>query len=159
MKSKVIYRAAQDLDQNAIVTFQMAMALETENLKLDLGACTQGVRALFENPHRGKYYVAERGDAVIGSILIIPEWSDWRNGEVWWIHSVYLIPEERGNKIFSSFYKFIQTLALSDKGIRGLRLYVDKTNLNAQAVYKKLGMSNHHYDLYEWMATTAPDQS
>ena len=151
MKPEATFRAARNDDQSTIVSFQMAMALETENLRLDLDTCTNGVRAIFEKPHHGKYYVAEQGDTVIGSILIIPEWSDWRNGDVWWIHSVYLIPSERGNKVFSSFYRFIQNLALADKTVRGLRLYVDKTNHSAQKVYKKLGMSNHHYELYEWM--------
>ena len=30
-------------------------------------------------------------------------------------------------------------------------LYVDKTNTSAQKVYEKLGMENHHYEMYEWM--------
>lgn len=34
---------------------------------------------------------------------------------------------------------------------RGIRLYVDKTNDIAQKVYKRLGMENHHYEMFEWM--------
>jgi hypothetical protein len=33
----------------------------------------------------------------------------------------------------------------------GLRLYVDKSNKDAQSVYQTMGMTGEHYDLYEWL--------
>jgi GNAT superfamily N-acetyltransferase len=144
------FREANLEDQSKIVSFQIEMAMESESLRLDLKTCTLGVNAVFKNPHLGTYYVAEQDQEVIASLLVIPEWSDWRNGSVWWIHSVYVIPEARRNGVFSNFYEFIQRVG-QVRDIRGLRLYVDKGNTSAQAVYKKLGMTNHHYDLYETM--------
>lgn len=143
-------REATPADENLIVTFQLAMAWETEGLKLDLETCTRGVNAVFKNPQYGKYFVAEKLGQVVGSLLIIPEWSDWRNAVVWWIHSVYIIPSERKNGIFSILYRFIQERSLVD-GVRGLRLYVDHRNHHAQAVYKHLGMTDEHYSMFEWM--------
>ena len=151
MNSGVLFREARRKDQGVIVEFQLEMARETERLKLDPQVVSKGVAEVFESPYRGTYYVAERSGLVIGSLLIIPEWSDWRNGEVWWIHSVFLQSSERGKKIFTAFYQFIKDLCQKGKNTRGLRLYVDKTNAHAQQVYQKLGMTNHHYDLYEWM--------
>jgi GNAT superfamily N-acetyltransferase len=145
------FRAAKAEDQSKIVKFQLDMAFESESLQLDFETCTQGVRAVFENPHFGTYYVGETDQEVIASLLIIPEWSDWRNGVVWWIHSVYVVPAARRSGVFSNFYKFIQNQGRTCANIRGLRLYVDKRNTAAQAVYKKLGMTDHHYELYEQM--------
>jgi GNAT superfamily N-acetyltransferase len=137
-------------DAQTIVNFQLTMAMETENLKLDLATVTAGVQAIFDNPERGKYFVAELDGKVVASLLIIPEWSDWRNGFVWWIHSVYVEPKLRGQKIFSQMYEFIKAKTTSE-GSRGLRLYVEKTNLKAQRVYQNLGMTKEHYELYEWL--------
>ncbi len=153
MQKKIICREAHLKDQSVIVKFQLAMALETENLKLDPDICRKGVDAVFKNSHLGKYFVAEKNEKVLGVLLVIPEWSDWRNGAIWWIHSVYVIPTERSQGVFSFLYRTIQEQGMQENAFRGIRLYVDKTNIRAQAVYAKLGMSNHHYELFEWMRT------
>jgi GNAT superfamily N-acetyltransferase len=152
------FREANLSDHAKITEFQLAMALETEGMRLDGAACSEGVLAILRNPHLGSYYVAEvdKVDAtapreVVACLLIIREWSDWRNGCVWWIHSVYVIPSIRKNGVFKDFFKFIQRQGEITENIRGLRLYVDKRNQAAQNVYKKLGMDSQHYDLYEWM--------
>ncbi len=83
----------------------------------------------------------------------VPEWSDWRNGTVWWIHSVYVEPSLRGRGTYSGLYRHVQALVTQDESLRGLRLYVDRRNASAQKVYSKLGMSDEHYQLFEWMKT------
>jgi GNAT superfamily N-acetyltransferase len=153
MAETIICRRGEPKDHADITRFQVAMALETENLRLDPETCSQGVRAVFDRPHLGQYFVCVKAARVVGSLLIIPEWSDWRNGMVWWIHSVFVTPEERGSGIFRTLYDHVRSLVEQDPGLRGLRLYVDKTNLSAQKVYTKIGMSDEHYLLYEWMKT------
>lgn len=148
--SNPLIRPAVPADAGAIAEFQIAMALETENLVLDREICSAGVRAVFDDPARGRYLVAELDGRVIGSTLVTYEWSDWRNGMVWWIHSVYVVPEGRGKGVFSQLYRHLQSLA-RESGVRGIRLYVDKSNTAAQRVYEKLGMNGEHYHLYEWM--------
>lgn len=146
-----VFRPARPEDQTLIAKFQLAMAWETEAMRLDAETCAEGVRAVFARPALGRYHVAEQAGQVIGSLLIVPEWSDWRNGTVWWVHSVYLRPETRGQKIFGQFYRYVQELTRTTDGIRGLRLYVDRRNQHAQKVYRALGMNSEHYELYEWM--------
>jgi ribosomal protein S18 acetylase RimI-like enzyme len=147
----MIYRKAQIEDATAIQSFQQAMAWETEKLTLDEKTLELGVQAVFQNPALGQYHVCVNGSKVIGSLLLTTEWSDWRNGTVWWLHSLYFMPEYRGQGLFSKMYRYVQDLANADKNIRGIRLYVDNTNTNAQGVYKKLGMNGDHYRLFEWM--------
>jgi ribosomal protein S18 acetylase RimI-like enzyme len=150
MSPQHLFRRARTEDSAAILEFQIAMAWETEKMKLDRGTVTLGIAEVFKHEHRGRYYVAELSGQVVGSLLIIPEWSDWRNGEVWWIHSLYVVPERRGQGVYRGLYAFLKKIAQENK-VRGLRLYVDKTNTSAQAVYRKLGMTDEHYSLFESM--------
>ena len=86
-------RKAQRSDRDAIVGFQIEMAWETERCKLDLATVIKGVEAVLGNEHLGSYYVAIVKNEVVGSLLTTYEWSDWRNGTVLWIQSVYVDPE------------------------------------------------------------------
>ena len=145
------YRDATAEDASAIVDFQQAMARETEDVSLDRDICTRGVQAVFDDPSRGRYFVAEAGGRVVGSLLITYEWSDWRNGVVWWIQSVYVQPEWRKQGIYAGMYEQVQRIAAGDERVKGIRLYVDRRNAPAQAVYRRLGMNGEHYLVFEWM--------
>jgi ribosomal protein S18 acetylase RimI-like enzyme len=138
-------------DIPVIADYQIKMAFETENMKLDPSTVEKGVSAVFDDPGKGKYWLAEVKGEVVGCLLTIPEWSDWRNGTVLWIHSVYVKPEFRKHGIYRKLYSHLKSMVNESKDLRGLRLYVDKTNATAQKVYETLGMSGEHYHLFEWM--------
>ncbi|MBV9497484.1 MAG: GNAT family N-acetyltransferase [Acidobacteria bacterium] len=127
------------------------MARETEGVELDGPTVDRGVRAVFADEKLGRYYVAAVDDDVVASLLITPEWSDWRNGMVWWIQSVYVRPDFRGKRVYAGLYDFIRARVDADANIRGIRLYVDRTNTSAQEVYRRLGMDGDHYQVFEWM--------
>jgi GNAT superfamily N-acetyltransferase len=143
-------RKAISSDAAVIIDFQQKMAWETEHLKLVPGIITKGVSAVFENPIRGQYWVAEDDGNIIASLLITYEWSDWRNTNVWWFQSVYVLPDYRRRGIFRSMYSNIRSEA-ARQGIAGLRLYVETNNSRAQQTYEALGMHSEHYKMYEWM--------
>lgn len=145
------YRAARRDDAEAIAAFQEAMARETEGLSLDGPTVRRGVRAVFDDPSKGVYHVAEDGGAVVASLLVTYEWSDWRDGVVWWIQSVYVAPEARGKKVYSGLYASVKAAAWADPKVRGLRLYVDNRNAAARKVYEALGMDGGHYSVFEAM--------
>jgi RimJ/RimL family protein N-acetyltransferase len=140
-------RPARLEDAGTIVDFQVRMARETEALELDLPTVTRGVQAVFEDPSKGRYWVAESGGQVVGSLLTIYEWSDWRNGTVLWIQSVYVPLELRGGGI----YEHLRERVLASPDLMGIRLYVDRRNAAAQRVYERLGMSREHYETFEWL--------
>ncbi len=144
-------REARLEDAGHIIDFQIRMARETEEIELDRATCTRGVYSIFEDPGLGRYFVAEMDNMVVGSLMITSEWSDWRNGTVWWIQSVYVVPDARGGGVYRSLYEYIKHLVATSESIRGIRLYVDTRNTAAQAVYRKLGMSGEHYRVFEWM--------
>jgi ribosomal protein S18 acetylase RimI-like enzyme len=137
-------------DALTIIDFQQRMAWETEQFVLKHEIVTKGVKAVFEVPARGQYWVAEENGTVVASLLITYEWSDWRNTNVWWIQSVYVLPEFRRTGIFRSMYCFIKEES-GKENVAGLRLYVEKNNSVAQNTYEALGMKSEHYTMYEWL--------
>jgi GNAT superfamily N-acetyltransferase len=148
---RVKYRLASADEAEMIKDFQIAMALETEALVLEPSIVLKGVQTVFKHPDRGTYHICECDEKIVGCLLIINEWSDWRNAFVWWIHSLYILPAFRGKKIFSGFFNYIQKLVDSNDEVRGLRLYVDKRNIHAKRVYEKMKMRSDHYELFERM--------
>jgi GNAT superfamily N-acetyltransferase len=144
-------RKAKLSDCEHIVDLQLAMARETEGLELDRDIASKGVRGVFEEPSRGIYWVAEEQGEILGVLLAIQEWSDWRNGTVLWIHSLYVVPKARGHGVFKKLYLNLKEKVEQSPELVGLRLYVDKKNKAAQKIYEKLGMRRDHYELYEWL--------
>ncbi|GAB4321275.1 MAG: GNAT family N-acetyltransferase [Bacteroidales bacterium] len=137
-------------DIPVICDFQVAMALETENIQLATGTVRRGVEAVFDHPERGTYWVYRDQNRTVASLLITPEWSDWRNKNFLWIQSVYVHPQFRGQGIFRKLYNHIKEMVMADPDIAGLRLYVDQENTPALSTYKKVGMTQSHYLFFEW---------
>ena len=146
---EIHYRGGGRDDANAIVDFQQAMARETEEVALDRDVVTRGVQAVLDDPSRGRYFVGVAEGRVVASLLITYEWSDWRNGVVWWIQSVYVVPEFRKRGVYAGLYEHVKQTA--DPSVKGIRLYVDRRNKSAQEVYRRLGMNGEHYLVFEWM--------
>jgi ribosomal protein S18 acetylase RimI-like enzyme len=147
----MMVRLATKMDTATIAEFQLAMARETENLVLDKSLLVHGIDNLVGDTAKGSYYVAEENEEVIGCLMTTYEWSDWRNGNVVWIQSVYIAKEHRGKGVYKKMYQHIQQLVTLSTDFKGIRLYVDKTNVNAQKVYQQLGMNGEHYQVFEWM--------
>ena len=127
------------------------MAWETEQYKLDRETVLKGVNAVFNNDKLGVYYVALIGERVVGSLLTTYEWSDWRNGTVLWIQSVFVDLTHRKKGVYGALYNHVKTAVSSDRSLKGIRLYVDESNINAMEVYTRLGMNGEHYRVFEWM--------
>ncbi|HEX8040161.1 MAG TPA: GNAT family N-acetyltransferase [Chryseosolibacter sp.] len=138
-------------DIPVIAEFQIRLAAETESVHLDRALVSTGIHALFNDPSKGTYYVAESGAEVAGCFLITYEWSDWRNAMIWWLQSVYVAEPERKKGVFRKMHEYIIETISNDPAIAGLRLYVEKSNVRAQAVYRSLGMDGDHYTVFEWM--------
>lgn len=142
-------RLGQIRDTAALTRFNVAMAWETEQKRLDEVTVAGGVRTLIDNASAGFYLVAEHGGQVVAGLLVTYEWSDWRNGVFWWIQSVYVLPEYRRRGVFTRLYRHVESMARARGDVCGLRLYVEQNNAAAQATYKNLGMDETHYDVYE----------
>jgi GNAT superfamily N-acetyltransferase len=145
----VLIRRGTPADVPTIVEFNRRLAHETENKVLDTDVLTRGVRATFDDPHKGPYYVAEEEGQVVGQMQITFEWSDWRNGWMWWIQGVYVRAEARRRGVFRALYEHVYQAARADPEVIALRLYVERDNHAAQRTYEGLGMTRTGYLLYE----------
>ena len=151
----MIVRLAVLSDLEAIVSGNLALAQETERVRLDPATLHEGVRALLEARAPGRYWVGELDGSVVSQLLVTFEWSDWRNRMVWWIQSVYVAPGARRRGLFRALYDTARREAHAG-GAAGLRLYVDATNTRAQEVYAALGMNGDHYRVFEDMFAEPP---
>jgi len=147
----VSIRPATLEDRDRIALFNMALARETEGRDLDRKTVRAGIEAQVKDPARGRYFLAESEDGeVIGQIAVTTEWSDWRNGEVWWVQNVYISRAHRREGVYRALHAYVRELALRQKAV-GLRLYVDRDNEAAQRTYASLAMLPSHYRIYEEM--------
>lgn len=144
-------RRGNSADADVLAAFNAAMALETEERKLDGPTLLRGVQMLLADEQRGAYFVAEEcaTKRLAGQLLITREWSDWRAGEFWWIQSVYVRPEDRRQGVFRQLMQHVEQAARQDNLCTGLRLYVDGSNQSAKQVYQTLGWCKTHYQVME----------
>jgi GNAT superfamily N-acetyltransferase len=147
--SEILIRPATLEDAEFLVQGNASMALETEGRSLDIHTLRAGVCAVFDDPARGFYLIAEIGGKAVGQMMITYEWSDWRNANFWWIQSVYTLPESRGRGVFKALYAYADSLARQLGGVCGLRLYVEAHNQRAQSAYLRCGMSEAIYRMFE----------
>lgn len=146
----MLIRLAEPADALAIVDFNQRMARETENKELPSEIITVGVNAVFSDQQKGFYVVAETEfKEIVGCLMITFEWSDWRGQWFWWIQSVYVRTDMRGQGAYRKLYEWVKAESTRKGDVCGIRLYVEKENLKAQQVYKKLGMEETHYLMYE----------
>nr|WP_221265777.1 GNAT family N-acetyltransferase [Oleiagrimonas soli] len=124
------------------------MAAETEHKTLDRAVLTAGVRGVLDESRRGFYLIAERDGEAVGSLLVTYEWSDWRNGDFFWIQSVYVVESARRSGVFRALYTAVEQRA-REAGAVGMRLYVEHENHRAQKTYEGLGMQRCDYHMYE----------
>jgi GNAT superfamily N-acetyltransferase len=130
--------------------------METEGLHLDPTCVIPGVTALLADPAKGIYYVAEIGGKVAGQLMTTYEWSDWRNGNIWWIQSVYVKQEFRRQGVFRELFKHLESLARQQKEVRALRLYMHRDNSAARNSYEHLGMHRTQYEVFEMEFQASP---
>ena len=146
---EITIRPATPTDAAAIAANNRATAFETEGWEIGADLAIAGVRAILDKPSRGFYLVAEVDGAVVGQCMVTYEWSDWRNGEFWWIQSVYVRPDHRNHGIFTRLFRTVEAMAEARPEVTGLRLYVEVANAIAQAAYTRLGMRRAPYVLLE----------
>jgi GNAT superfamily N-acetyltransferase len=151
-------REAEATDAPLLARWAQAMALETEHKHLDPEVLLAGVVAGIADAAKARYFVAMQDAALaghetigiaLGSLMLTREWSDWRNGDWWWIQSVYVEPAHRRQGVFAALYRHVEQQARTTPGVIGLRLYVERDNAVAQRTYAALGMRDAGYAIYE----------
>ena len=136
-------------DTQVLADFNINMAYQTERIKLIPEVTRAGVETMIKNPQMEFYLVAEDQGEIAASLMVTTEWSDWRNGLLWWKQSVYVRPQNRRRGLYRQLYQQVKSIAESETNVCGFRLYVEQGNSAAQATYRSLGMVETAYKLYQ----------
>lgn len=147
--NELTIRPATPADLPALVAASCALAAETEGRRLAEPIVRRGTQRVLADPRLGRYYVAELAGEVVGQLLITYEVSDWRDGVFWWIQSVYVQPMARKAGVYRALHEYVAGAARRTVGVCGLRLYVDRGNTRAQAVYRQVGLRETDYAMFE----------
>jgi ribosomal protein S18 acetylase RimI-like enzyme len=145
----IVVRAARAADLERLVEWNLGLARETEDRELPVAVLRRAIERAHGAPARGRYFVAESGGEAAGALLVTTEWSDWRDGWLWWIQSVYVDPAHRGRGAYRALHEHVRAEARARGDVAGLRLYVERDNERAQRLYRSLGMEETAYRLYE----------
>ena len=141
----ITIRPAQPDDWPTIAEFNRRLAEETEGTTLRRELIEPGVRRLLDDPHKGRYFLACDGDRIIGQVMHTREWSDWRNGDIWWLQSVYIHADYRRQGIFRRLFETLLAEAEADPDVVGIRLYVENENTEAHATYERMNFQRGGY--------------
>ena len=142
-------RQAASTDVETIALFNISLCRETEGRELEPVTVTNGVRRFVSEPNRGRYFVAVIDGEVVGQAAHTFEWSDWRNGEIWWIQSVYVNPDFRSKGVFRTLFMYIKELGEADVDCCGIRLYMERENETARESYRRLDFIETGYVVFE----------
>lgn len=145
----ITIRDATPDDCAVVAEFNARLAAETEGTRLDPAVIAAGVARILGDSSLGRYWVAEAEGEIVGQIMATREWSDWRNGMLWWLQSVYVRGDYRRGGVFTALYRHVERLAREHPDVVGIRLYVEKDNARAQGTYAGLGMSMTNYQVMQ----------
>ncbi len=156
---EIVVRRGVMADEDSLVAMNALLAWETEEKRLDEATLRAGVRSALNDERLARYFVACIGDRIVGQLMHTWEWSDWRNGNIWWLQSVYVAKDYRSQGVFRRLFETVLTEAEADPGVVGIRLYVEAENDPAQEVYRRLGMVDAGYHVLERMWTRGHRES
>lgn len=150
----ILVRNAVLNDLDHICLFNQSLAIETENRTIPAQVLRSGVEAALVSGDKLRYWVAVSPtdeSRPVGQVAVSYEWSDWRNGWIWWLQSVYVDAEWRGRGVFRRLLEQVKADALADGQVIGLRLYMEHHNHSARATYEKMGFIPAGYEVLETM--------
>ena len=124
-------RKANSSDITILVHNNQALARETEALELNENILRDGIKQALKR-NECHYFVAIIDGKVVGQTMITYEWSDWRNGIIWWVQSVYVHRNYRRRGVFRNLFLHIESLARNHPQVKAIRLYVMNNNKTGQ---------------------------
>ena len=121
-------RRASAADLSTLVAFTAQEAEEAEGLAKETSRLELGIKTALDDPSIAMYWIlVDDDDQPVGSISALREWSDWNAGYYWWIQSMYLVPDQRGQGLMSRLLDAVVQEMECQNGLE-LRLYVHRDN-------------------------------
>ncbi len=134
---------------DALTDYNCRLALETEGKSLCADTVRNGVLRGLSVGGEVQYFVAVAEETVIGQVMLTREWSDWRDGWMAWLQSVYVAEEFRGKGVFRGLLNYVKDQLRLQSDVLCLRLYVEQDNEAAVAAYRRLEFEDPGYRVME----------
>ena len=147
--NRLRFRPANSNDIATLADFNCRLAMETEGKTLDAAIVRSGVTRGLNVGDEVQYFVAEAEGNIVGQIMLTREWSDWRDGWMAWLQSVYVVADFRGQGIFRGLLNHAKQQLRSQPDVVCLRLYVEQENETAIATYRRLDFEDPGYRVLE----------
>jgi ribosomal protein S18 acetylase RimI-like enzyme len=145
----ITIRTGGSEDVETIAAFNGRLAMETEGKILDADTVRSGVARGLNLKDEVTYLLAEVDGKVVGQLMLTREWSDWRDGWIYWIQSVYVDEATRSRGIFRRLLAAARERLREHDDVCCLRLYVEDENTAAMTTYNRLGFHFPGYRVME----------
>ena len=146
---QISIRNAVSTDIDVLTDFNCRLAAETEGKPLASNTVRSGVTRGLSVGDEVRYFVAEADENIVGQLMLTREWSDWRDGWVVWLQSVYVVADYRGRGVFRQLLDHVKTQMQTEPDVVCLRLYVEEDNDAAKSTYARLGFDATGYRVME----------
>lgn len=143
-------RIADLKDLDALTSFSIRIAKETENKNIDDSLVKLGIERVLKDSEKGITFVACDRDEVIGCFMINgKEWSEWRNGYILWLTGTYTHPDYRRMGVRKTLFEHAKKWAKSQPDVKGIRGYRHKSNNAIHSAALTGGMQQTAYRINE----------
>ena len=152
-KQKLEYKVRQATpeDSKFLADNTADLSMETENKECNMELTTKFLTMALNRPNEIVYFIASFEDKDIASCGCTYEYNVVDNTMYLWFQSVFVDKDFRGKGVFRALFNHAQDIAIQ-RGYKGARLYVERNNEVARAIYQKYGFE--FVDLAIWEADT-----
>ena len=152
MDNKFTIRLARIEDARKLAEF-CELLRESLEMSVQQEKLLPGVSAPIKDLSKGMYLVATEvhKSELIGCLMITYEWDPGNNAFTWWIQEVFVDSNWRRKGVFQALYKHTIKMAKDKGNVCTIKIHVNDDNLNAQKIYKRLGMTDTSNFMYEFI--------
>jgi ribosomal protein S18 acetylase RimI-like enzyme len=149
------FRVAQESELDTVLAFMQELSREDQlpdQRALDSLRARAALRELVNDPSRGTVWLICDGDVPVGYLSLTFGYSLEFHGRDAFIDELYIRPTHRGRGWGTRAMGHAETVALA-ANVRAVHLEVGRTNIGAQAFYRKAGYADHdRYLMSKWIA-------
>ena len=133
-----VFRPAAEPDAPGILRLMGALYAEDGVVRLDLPSAERALRRLLAEPQAGLVWVAEQDGELVAYLAVTFGYSLEYHGPDAFIDEVYVAPSHRGRGLGRAAIALAEA-ACRERGVGALHLEVERTNIRAEALYRRAG--------------------
>jgi ribosomal protein S18 acetylase RimI-like enzyme len=147
---KLIFDVAEQTDIDVILNL-MRQFYTHEKLPLNEFTAQDALSRLIADTTFGRVWLLKIQEKAIGYVILTFGYSIEFQGRDAFIDEIFIEEDYRGKGIGTKVIEFIESQC-RESGIHAIHLEVERENMSAQSLYRKLGFQDHdRYLMTKWM--------